>query len=108
MESFDNSHLFGTFYVGGMVVYEDFLPLKDEYRKYRIQSDVKDDLSAMREVLYRRYYKVLMENLQKPDLIVMDGGITQVNVAKEIISSLGLNIRIIGLVKTINIELVVL
>lgn len=99
MESFDNSHLFGTFYVGGMVVYEDFLPLKDEYRKYRIQSDVKDDLSAMREVLYRRYYKVLMENLQKPDLIVMDGGITQVNVAKEIISSLGLNIRIIGLVK---------
>lgn len=99
MEMFDNSHLFGTFYVGGMVVYEDFLPLKDEYRKFRIQSNVKDDLSAMREVLYRRYYKVLMENLKKPDLIVMDGGISQVNVAKEIISSLGLDIKIIGLVK---------
>ncbi len=99
MEAFDNSHLFGTFYVGGMVVYQDFLPLKNEYRKYKISTEVKDDLSAMREVLYRRYYKVLMENLEKPDLIVMDGGITQVRVAKEIIDSLGLSIRIIGLAK---------
>lgn len=99
MEAFDNSHLFGTFYVGGMVVYDDFLPLKDEYRKFKISADVNDDLGAMREVLYRRYYKVLMENLQKPDLIVMDGGITQVNVAKDIIHSLGLDIKIIGLVK---------
>ena len=99
MESFDNSHLFGTFYVGGMVVFNDFLPLKDEYRKYKIAADVKDDLSAMKEVLYRRYYKVLMENLDKPDLIVMDGGKTQISVAKEIIRSLGLNIPIIGLVK---------
>lgn len=99
METFDNSHLFGTFYVGGMVVFDDFLPLKDEYRKYKISVDVKDDLGAMREVLYRRYYKVLMENLTKPDLIVMDGGMTQIEVCKEIISSLGLNIPIIGLVK---------
>ncbi len=99
MESFDNSHLFGTFYVGGMVVYDDFLPLKDEYRKFKISAEVKDDLGAMREVLYRRYYKVLMENLQKPDLIVMDGGYTQVSVAKETVSSLGLSIPIIGLVK---------
>ncbi len=99
MEAFDNSHLFGTFYVGGMVVYDDFLPLKDEYRKFKISADVNDDLGAMREVLYRRYYKVLMENLQKPDLIVMDGGITQVNVAKDIIHSLGLDIKIVGLVK---------
>lgn len=99
MESFDNSHLFGTFYVGGMVVFEDFLPLKNEYRKYKISVDVKDDLSAMREVLYRRYYKVIMENLVKPDLIVMDGGKTQISVMKEIINSLGLNIPIIGLVK---------
>lgn len=99
MEAFDNSHLFGTFYVGGMVVYDDFLPLKDEYRKFKISTDVKDDLGAMREVLYRRYFKVLMENLQAPDLIVMDGGFNQVSVAKEIIDSLGLKIRIIGLVK---------
>lgn len=99
MEAFDNSHLFGTFYVGGMVVYDDFLPLKDEYRKFKISTDVKDDLGAMKEVLYRRYFKVLMEDLQAPDLIVMDGGLNQVRVAKEIIDSLGLKIRIIGLVK---------
>ncbi len=99
MEAFDNSHLFGTFYVGGMVVYDDFLPLKDEYRKFKISVDVKEDLGAMREVLYRRYYRVLIENLQAPDLIVMDGGFTQVSVAKEIVDSLGLSIRIIGLVK---------
>ncbi len=102
METFDNSHLFGTFYVGGMVVFDEFLPLKDEYRKYKISTEVKDDLSAMREVLYRRYYKVLMENLVKPDLIVMDGGKTQIEVCKEIISSLGLKIPIIGLVKDEN------
>ena len=102
MESFDNSHLFGTFYVGGMVVFEDFLPLKNEYRKFKISIDVKDDLNAMKEVLYRRYYKVLMENLEKPDLIVMDGGKLQISIAKEIIDSLGLNIPIIGLVKDAN------
>ena len=102
MESFDNSHLFGTFYVGGMVVFDDFLPLKNEYRKFKISTDVKDDLNAMKEVLYRRYYKVLMENLEKPDLIVMDGGKLQISVAKEIIDSLGLNIPIIGLVKDDN------
>ena len=102
MESFDNSHLFGTFYVGGMVVFDDFLPLKNESRKYKISTEVKDDLSAMKEVLYRRYFKVLMENLEKPDLIVMDGGKLQISVAKEIITSLGLNIPIIGLVKDDN------
>ena len=99
MEAFDNSHLFGTFYVGGMVVFDDFLPLKNEYRKFKISTEVKDDLGAMREVIYRRYYRVLMENLTKPDLIIMDGGETQVAVCKEIIDSLHLDIPIIGLKK---------
>ena len=99
IEAFDNSHLFGTFYVGGMVVFDDFLPNKNEYRKYKIGLDVKDDLSAMREVIYRRYYKVLMENLEKPDLIIVDGGKTQITVAKEVIDSLGLNIKVVGLAK---------
>jgi excinuclease ABC subunit C len=99
MEAFDNSHLFGTFYVGGMVVYNNFLPLKDEYRKYKISVTVKDDLGAMKEVLYRRYYRVLMENLTPPDIVVMDGGMNQVRIAKEIIDSLELKIRVIGLVK---------
>lgn len=102
MESFDNSHLFGTFYVGGMVVFDDFLPNKDLYRKYKISTEVKDDLSAMKEVIYRRYFKTLMGEVYKPDLIVMDGGQLQISVCKEIISSLGLEIPIIGLVKDKN------
>ena len=102
MESFDNSHLFGTFYVGGMVVFDDFLPNKDLYRKYKISTEVKDDLSAMREVLYRRYFKTIMNESYKPDLIVMDGGELQISVAKEILNSLNLYIPIIGLVKDKN------
>ena len=99
IESFDNSHLFGTYYVGGMVVFKDFLPDKNSYRKYKLDVSVKDDLSAMREVLYRRYYRMIMDNQESPDLIVMDGGKTQISVCKEIISSLNLDIPIIGLVK---------
>ena len=99
MESFDNSHLFGTFYVGGMVVFDDFLPNKDLYRKYKISTDVKDDLSAMKEVIYRRYFKTLMEESYTPDLIVMDGGKLQISACKEILDSLNLNIPVIGLVK---------
>ena len=99
MEAFDNSHLFGTFYVGGMVVFEDFLPNKQEYRKFRVAPSVKDDLAAMKEVLYRRYYKVLMGEERKCDLILIDGGENQVKVCKEIIDSLKLDIKIIGLKK---------
>ena len=99
MESFDNSHLFGTFYVGGMVVFDDFLPNKDLYRKYKISTEVKDDLSAMKEVIYRRYFKTIMEETYKPDLIVMDGGKLQISVCKEVLDSLNLDIPIIGLVK---------
>ncbi len=99
IELFDNSHLFGTYYVGAMVVFDDFLPNKKEYRKYKISTENKDDLSAMKEVVYRRYYKVLLENLQKPDLIIVDGGPLQINAVKEIIDSLNINIKVIGLKK---------
>ena len=99
MESFDNSHLFGTYYVGGMVVFEDFVPIKDEYRKFKVDASVKDDLSAMKEVVYRRYYRLMMEKAKLPDLIVVDGGELQVSVVKEIIDSLNLPINIIGLKK---------
>ena len=81
IELFDNSHLFGTYYVGAMVLFENFEPNKKEYRKYKIAIENKDDLSAMREVIYRRYYKVLLENLRKPDLIIVDGGELQVKAA---------------------------
>lgn len=99
IESFDNSHLFGTYYVGGMVVFDDFKPNKDLYRKYKISSDVKDDLKAMKEVIYRRYYKVLMEESTAPDLIVLDGGKNQILVCKEVLESLNLKIPVVGLVK---------
>ena len=99
IETFDNSHLFGTFYVSGMVVFDDFLPNKNLYRKFKISTEVKDDLAAMKEVIYRRYFRVLMDNLEKPDLIIVDGGENQVKAAKEIIDSLKLDINIIGLKK---------
>lgn len=102
MESFDNSHLFGTFYVGGMVVFDDFLPNKDLYRKYKISTDVKDDISAMKEVIYRRYFKTLMGEVYQPDLIVMDGGQLQISACLEVLNSLGLKIPVIGLVKDKN------
>ncbi len=99
IELFDNSHLFGTFYVGGMVVYKNMEPARKEYRKYKISTDVKDDLSAMKEVIYRRYYKVLLEDLEKPDLIIVDGGELQVNATKEVLDSLNIQIKVIGLKK---------
>ena len=70
-----------------MVVFDDFLPNKNEYRKFKLDVSVKDDLSAMREVIYRRYYRLLMDNGVMPDIIVMDGGKTQIAVCKEIIDS---------------------
>ncbi len=99
IELFDNSHLFGTYYVGAMVVFKDFLPDKNEYRKYKIDAKTKDDLTAMKEVIYRRYQKALVEKTVLPDLIIVDGGILQINATKEILNSLKLDIPLIGLKK---------
>lgn len=99
IEIFDNAHLFGTFSVSGMVVFKKGKPDKKEYRKYKIVSEVKDDYHMMKEVIYRRYFKVLHEKLEKPDLIIVDGGIVQINAAKKIINSLYLDIPIVGLKK---------
>ena len=82
-----------------MVVFKNGKPDKKEYRKYKIVSEVKDDYHMMKEVIYRRYFKVLHEKLEKPDLIIVDGGIVQINAAKEIINSLYLDIPIVGLKK---------
>ena len=99
IELFDNSHLFGIYYVGAMVVFRDFLPDKNEYRKYKIDSHTKDDLTAMKEVIYRRYQKALMEKTELPDLIIVDGGPLQISATLEVINSLKLNIPIVGLKK---------
>lgn len=99
IEAFDNSHLFGTFYVGGMVVFDEFLPKKEMYRKFKIDIDTKDDLKAMEEIITRRYKRLIEENQVLPDLIIVDGGETQINVAKKVINKLNLSIEIIGLKK---------
>lgn len=99
IEIFDNSNLFGNFNVSGMVVFIDGLPAKNEYRKFKITKDVNDDYGTMKEVIYRRYFRVLKDKLAKADLIILDGGIGQLNVAREVLSSLNLNIPTIGLKK---------
>lgn len=99
IELFDNSNLFGTFNVSGMVVFIDGKPSKNDYRKFKITNDKNDDYGTMREVIYRRYFKVLKDNPEKPDLVVVDGGLGQINVAREVIKELGLNIPVCGLKK---------
>lgn len=99
IEIFDNSNLFGTFNVSGMVVFINGKPAKNEYRKFKISIDKNDDYNTMREVIYRRYFRVLCDNLTRPDLIIVDGGIGQIHSAREIIDSLGLNIPVVGLKK---------
>ena len=99
IETFDNAHLFGTFTVSGMVVFTNGKPDKKEYRKYKINSDSKDDYHTMQEVIYRRYYRVLHDKLERPDLIIVDGGISQIHAAKEILNSLYLDIPVVGLKK---------
>ncbi|NLV90230.1 MAG: excinuclease ABC subunit UvrC [Tenericutes bacterium] len=99
IEAFDNSHLFGSYSVSGMVVFTLGKPDKKEYRKYKIESNYRDDYNIMKEVIYRRYYRVLMDNLEKPNLIIVDGGKAQISASKEVIESLNLNIPILGLIK---------
>ena len=99
IEIFDNSNLFGTFNVSGMVVFKNGRPSKNDYRKFKISVDQNDDYGTMREVMYRRYFRVLKDNLEKPDLIIVDGGIGQMHIAREVLSSLNMNIMVVGLKK---------
>lgn len=101
IDSFDNSNLFGNFAVSGMVVYKDGLPSKNDYRKYKVSVDKNDDYHTMKEVTYRRYYRALLEHTELPDLILADGGITQIHAIKETLMDLGLDekIKVCGMVK---------
>ncbi len=99
IDAFDNSNLFGSFSVSGMVVFKNGKPAKNEYRKYKISSEKNDDYHTMQEVIYRRYYKALLNKTELPDLIIVDGGINQINAALEVLNSLKLNIRVCGLRK---------
>ena len=98
IDIFDNSNLFGTYAVSGMVVFVNGLPDKSKYRKYKIMEDKNDDYNTMREVIYRRYYHGLIDK-DLPDLILVDGGANQIRAAKEILEELSLNIKVCGLVK---------
>ncbi|HEW1618355.1 TPA: excinuclease ABC subunit UvrC [Streptococcus pneumoniae] len=101
IESFDNSNIMGTSPVSAMVVFVNGRPSKKDYRKYKIKTVVgPDDYASMREVIRRRYGRVQHEALTPPDLIVIDGGQGQVNIAKQVIQEeLGLDIPIAGLQK---------
>ena len=99
IEIFDNAHLFGNYNVSGMVVFKEGLPSKNDYRKFKISIDKNDDYNTMREVIYRRYFRVISDNLIKPNLIIVDGGVGQINVARNVINSLNLDIPVVGLKK---------
>ncbi len=99
IDAFDNSNLFGSYAVSGMVVFINGKPAKNEYRKYKVSVDKNDDYNTMKEVIYRRYYRALVDNLTMPDLILVDGGENQIRAAKEILDALKLNIKVCGLKK---------
>lgn len=101
IESFDNSNIMGTSPVAGMVVFVDGKPDKNSYRKYKIKTvEGPDDYASMREVIYRRYSRVLKDQLVPPDLILIDGGKGQVEVARDVLQNqLGLDIPVAGMAK---------
>lgn len=98
IESYDNSNLFGTYSVSGMIVYKDGKPSKNDYRKYKVSVDKNDDYHTMQEVLRRRF-KEGANPEDFPDLIIVDGGKNQINAVKEVLEELGLDIKLCGLKK---------
>jgi excinuclease ABC subunit C len=101
IEAFDNSNIQGSDPVSAMVVFIDGKPARKEYRKYKVKTVIgPDDYGTMREVIRRRYERMLKENLQAPDLIVIDGGKGQISAAQDVLENeLGLYIPVCGLVK---------
>ena len=104
IEAFDNSNIQGADSVSAMVVFTDGKPDKKEYRKYKIRTvEGPDDYASMREVIRRRYTRLLKENGRLPDLIIVDGGKGQLSAAKDVLENeLGLEIPTAGLVKDEN------
>ncbi|BDZ71177.1 hypothetical protein GCM10025861_16940 [Methanobacterium petrolearium] len=85
--------------VASMVVFEDGKPQKNFYRKYKLKTPGPDDYAMMREVLRRRYEKLVAKGEIPPDLVVVDGGRGQLNIAKEVLDSLNIETGVIGLAK---------
>ncbi|MDD4154821.1 MAG: excinuclease ABC subunit UvrC [Bacilli bacterium] len=100
IELFDNSHLQGASPVGAMVAFINGEPAKKMYRKFHIEGEEKrDDFASMNEVVFRRYKRLKDDNLRKPDLVLVDGGLPQVNAANEALSKVELSIPVFGLYK---------
>ena len=98
IELYDNSHISGEYAVCGMVVYIDGTASRKDYRLYRVHNR-NNDAANMQEVLYRRFFRALRDRTALPDMIIVDGGIPQINAAKEVIDALKLDIGLFGLVK---------
>ncbi|MEE6647061.1 excinuclease ABC subunit UvrC [Limosilactobacillus pontis] len=102
IEAFDHSHIQGADPVSAMVVFVDGEPDKKLYRKYKLQTviDHADEAASTREVIRRRYSRLLKENKPMPDMIFMDGGEIQMNAVKDVLENeLGLDIPVVGMVK---------
>lgn len=100
IELFDNSHLQGSSPVGAMVAFVNGEPYKKLYRKFHIEhEESRDDLLSIKEVVYRHYSRSLQDNRKLPDLILVDGGLTAINAAKESLDALKLSINLFGLYK---------
>ena len=101
IEAFDHSHLQGEDLVSAMVCFIDEEPEKTEYRKYKLKNvDHADEAASTREVIYRRYSRLLKEKANLPDLILMDGASIQINAAVDVLhNQLGIDIPVAGMVK---------
>lgn len=100
IEAFDNSNIFGEYPVSALVVFKNGVKSPKDYRKYKVKTVVgPNDYATMKEIVYRRYYRLLIDNEPFPNLIIMDGGEIQVNACIEVLNSLNINIPVLGLKK---------
>ena len=100
IECFDISNLMGTSVVGSMVQFVNGMPFKSNYRKFKIKwVEGQDDFACMREIVYRRYYRLKLERAQMPDLILIDGGPGQLSAALSALSELQLELPVVSLAK---------
>ena len=100
IECFDVSNLFGTSVVGSMVQFVNARPNKSNYRRFKIRTvEGQDDFASMKEIVFRRYYRIKKENAAPPDLVVIDGGPGQLNAALSALSELQLSIPCVSLAK---------
>ena len=101
IEMCDMSHISGDSAVGAIIVFQNGYPMKNKYRKYNINGEnTKDDLASTHEVIYRRFYNLLKDNLPFSDILIVDGGVNQMNAGNQALSELGItNMKVCGLAK---------